>query len=230
MASAVVLLSGGLDSSTALALTVESGCEVIALTFSYGQRHSRELDSAKKMAEHFRVKRHLIVELDIGAHITSALTQTSIDIPISADEVSSTESIPSTYVPARNIIFLSIAAAVAESADADKVVIAANSVDFSNYPDCTPQFVEAYQQVLDVGTKRGVDGRAVKVDAPLLRMSKADIVREAARLGVPLEHTWSCYSGEEKACGVCDSCRLRLKGFSEAGVEDPVEYRGGDVA
>lgn len=224
------MLSGGLDSSTALALTVESGCEVIALTFSYGQRHSRELDSAKKMAEHFRVKRHLIVELDIGAHITSALTQTSIDIPISADEVSSTESIPSTYVPARNIIFLSIAAAVAESADADKVVIAANSVDFSNYPDCTPQFVEAYQQVLDVGTKRGVDGRAVKVDAPLLRMSKADIVREAARLGVPLEHTWSCYSGEEKACGVCDSCRLRLKGFSEAGVEDPVEYRGGDVA
>ena len=224
------MLSGGLDSSTALALTVESGCEVIALTFSYGQRHSRELDSAKKMAEHFRVKRHLIVELDIGAHITSALTQTSIDIPISADEVSSTESIPSTYVPARNIIFLSIAAAVAESADADKAVIAANSVDFSNYPDCTPQFVEAYQQVLDVGTKRGVDGRAVKVDAPLLRMSKADIVREAARLGVPLEHTWSCYSGEEKACGVCDSCRLRLKGFSEAGVEDPVEYRGGDVA
>ena len=227
MASAVVLLSGGLDSSTALALTAESGCEVIALTFSYGQRHSRELDSAKKVAEHFQVKRHIIIDLDIGAHLRSALTQTSMDIPVGADDATSDDSIPSTYVPARNIIFLSIASAVAESVDADKVVIAANSVDFSNYPDCTPKFVEAYQQVLEVGTKRGVEGRAVEVDAPLLRMSKAEIVREAVRLGVPLEHTWSCYSGGEKACGVCDSCRLRLKGFREAGKEDPVEYEGG---
>ena len=222
MASAVVLLSGGLDSSTALALTAESGCEVIALTFSYGQRHSRELDSAKKVAEHYRVKRHIVIDLDIGTHLRSALTQASMDVPIGADD-----SIPNTYVPARNIIFLSIAAAVAESVDADKVVIAANSVDFSNYPDCTPQFVEAYQRVLEVGTKRGVEGTAVEVDAPLLKMSKADIVREAVRLGVPLEHTWSCYSGGDKACGACDSCRLRLKGFREAGVEDPVEYRGG---
>jgi 7-cyano-7-deazaguanine synthase len=228
MASAVVLLSGGLDSSTALALTAQGGREVVALTFSYGQRHRRELDSARKVADHFGVCRHLVIELDIGQHLRSALTQRSMEVPRGSEAANRDGEIPSTYVPARNIVFLSVAAAVAESLDADRVVIAANSVDFRNYPDCTPEFIDAYQRVLEVGTRRGMEGRPVKVDAPLLRMSKADIIKEAVRLGVPLELTWSCYSGGERACGVCDSCRLRLKGFHETGLDDPLEYERGD--
>ncbi len=224
MVQAVVLLSGGLDSSTALARTIERGCEIIALTFSYGQRHSKELGSAKKIAEHYGVQRHITVDLDIGKYLDSSLTQPSMHIPPGADEQSDGSSIPSTYVPARNIVFMSVAAAIAESVGADSVVIAVNSVDFSDYPDCTPEFIDAYQKMLEVGTRGGVDGRAVQIDAPLLEMSKAEIVREAVRLGVPLELTWSCYAGGDKACGVCDSCRLRLKGFREAGVDDPVEY------
>ena len=224
MVQAVVLLSGGLDSSTALARTIERGCEIVALTFSYGQRHDKELGSAKKVAEHYGVQRQITVDLDIGKYMDSSLTQLSMRIPPGADEQSDGSSIPSTYVPARNIMFMSIAAAIAESVGADRVVIAVNSVDFSDYPDCTPQFIDAYQKMLEVGTRGGVDGRAVLIDAPLLEMSKAEIVREAVRLGVPLELTWSCYAGGDKACGVCDSCRLRLKGFREAGVDDPVEY------
>lgn len=224
MPLAVVLLSGGLDSSTALAMTIERGCEVVALTFSYGQKHARELESAKSIARHYDLKRHLVVDLDIGRYLESSLTRQSMRIPAGSDADVDEPSIPSTYVPARNIVFLSVAAAIAESVGADTVVIAANSVDFSGYPDCTPEFMEAYQRMLGVGTRRGVEGDAVKVEAPLMSMSKADIVREATRLEVPLELTWSCYAGGERACGVCDSCRLRLKGFREAGASDPIEY------
>ena len=224
MTQAVVLLSGGLDSSTALAQTIERGCETVALTFSYGQRHSKELGSAKKVADHYGVQRHITVDLDIGKYLDSSLTQPTMHIPTDADGQDDRPSVPSTYVPARNIVFMSVAAAIAESVGADRVVIAVNSVDFSDYPDCTPRFIDAYQKMLEVGTRGGVDGRAVLIDAPLLEMSKAEIVREAVRLGVPLELTWSCYAGGDKACGVCDSCRLRLKGFGEAGVDDPIEY------
>lgn len=224
MAPAVVLLSGGLDSSTALARTIERGCEVVALTFSYGQRHSKELRSARRIADHYGVQRHITVDLDIGKYMDSSLTQTSMHLPTGIDRKDEQPSSPNTYVPARNIIFMSIAAAIAESVGAGRIVIAVNSVDFSGYPDCTPRFVDAYQKMLEVGTKCGVDGKAVLVDAPLLEMSKAAIVREAVRLGVPLDLTWSCYAGSDKACGICDSCRLRLKGFSEAGMEDPLEY------
>lgn len=227
MARAVVLLSGGLDSSTALAQTIERGYEAVALTFRYGQKHSRELDSARRIAAHFGIERHMVIDLDIGMHLDSALTQRSIDIPPAMETRGERTSIPSTYVPGRNIVFISVAAAIAESIGADAVVIAANSVDFSGYPDCTPAFIEAYQKVLDVGTRRGVEGKSVIVQAPLLNMSKADIVKEARRLGVPLEMTWSCYAGGEKACGKCDSCRLRLKGFRDAGTVDPIEYSEG---
>ncbi len=226
MASAVVLLSGGLDSSTALALTAERGYDIVALTFSYGQRHRRELESAKRVAEHYGVKRHIVIDLDISEHLRSSLTQRSMEVPRGRAADDGGDGIPSTYVPARNIMFMSVAAAVAESIGADTIVIAANSVDFSGYPDCTPEFIDAYQRMLGVGTKAGVEGRPVAVDAPLLRMSKADIVREARRLGVPLELTWSCYEGGDRACGECDSCRLRLKGFAEAGEEDPLTYEG----
>jgi 7-cyano-7-deazaguanine synthase len=224
MASAVVLLSGGLDSSTALALTAEKGHDIVALTFSYGQKHLRELESARRIAEHFRVSSHIVMDLDMGERLSSSLTQASREIPRDLLAVGAGRGIPSTYVPARNIIFMSIAAALAESIGAERIVIAANSVDFSGYPDCTPEFMQAYQRVLEVGTKAGVEGRPVLIDTPLLSMSKADIVREALGLGVPLGLTWSCYGGGDKACGECDSCRLRLKGFQEAGAEDPLEY------
>ncbi|OGS41630.1 MAG: 7-cyano-7-deazaguanine synthase QueC [Euryarchaeota archaeon RBG_16_62_10] len=224
MPVAIVLLSGGLDSSTVLAMAKERGLEVVALTFDYGQKHKRELNSARKVALHFGVREHVIVPLDLGKHLRSALTRESIQIPVgrSREEISS--GVPSTYVPSRNIIFLSIAGSIAESVGASTVIIAANAVDFSGYPDCTPEFIEAFQKVLDVGTKAGKEGHGIRVEAPMLRMSKGDIVREAVRLGVPLELTWSCYRGGVRACGRCDSCLLRLRGFAEAGLKDPIEY------
>ena len=224
MAEAVVLLSGGLDSSTVLAIASEKGYEIVALTFDYGQKHKRELNSARKIAKHFRVKEHLVVPLKIGELLKSSLTSKVMAIPQRESLDHASTGIPSTYVPSRNIIFLSIAASVAESRGAQAVYIAANSVDFSGYPDCTPEFITAFQKVLDVGTKAGKEGNGITVEAPILTRSKAEIVKEAVRLKVPLELTWSCYKGGAKACGRCDSCLLRLEGFSKAGVKDPLEY------
>jgi len=224
MAEAVVLLSGGLDSSTVLAMAKEKGYGIVALSFDYGQKHLRELNSARKLAKHYRVEEHVVIPLDLGKHLRSSLTQDSMIIPEGAPKNGGVRGIPSTYVPSRNIIFLSIAASIAESRGAEAVFIAVNSVDFSGYPDCTPDFLEAFQRVLDIGTKAGKEGRKLKIEAPILRMSKAEIVREAVRLKVPLELTWSCYRGGVKACGKCDSCLLRLQGFEEAGIEDPLEY------
>ncbi len=224
MAEAVVLLSGGLDSSTVLAMACERGHEVVALTFDYGQKHKRELNSARKIAKHFKVKEHLVVPLNIGELLTSSLTSETMEIPQRQSLDKAGSEIPSTYVPSRNIIFLSIAASVAESRGARAVFIAANSVDFSGYPDCTPEFISAFQKVLDVGTKAGKAGIGIRVEAPILTKSKAEIIKEAMRLKVPLELTWSCYKGGAKACGRCDSCLLRLEGFSKAGYKDPLEY------
>ncbi len=219
---AVVLLSGGLDSSTVLAIALERGFEVTAITVDYGQRHARELDSARAVAEGMGVRDHLFLRVGLGEELDSSLTRMEQDVPMDRDIDG--VGIPSTYVPSRNIVFLSIAASIAESRGAEAIFIAANAVDFSGYPDCTPEFMEAFQKVLDVGTKAGRDGRGIRVEAPVLRMTKAQIVVEAARLGVPLALTWSCYKGGERACGRCDSCRLRLRGFSEAGLDDPLEY------
>jgi 7-cyano-7-deazaguanine synthase len=224
MAEAVVLLSGGLDSSTVLAIAIERGFDVVALTFDYGQKHRRELDSAARVAKHYGVNEHIVLPLDLGRFLNSSLTQDSISIPSMRSKAEVGSEIPSTYVPARNIVFLSIASSIAEGRGATSAFIAANAVDFSGYPDCTPEFMEAFQKMLDVGTKAGREGRCVRIEAPILRKSKAQIVREAVRLGVPLELTWSCYRGGAKACGVCDSCRLRLDGFAAAGVKDPLEY------
>ena len=224
MAGAIVLLSGGLDSSTVLAMAKADGFEIVALTFDYGQKHIRELNSARRIAKHFKIKEHIIVPLEIGKLLRSSLTSCSAPIPKGRNREDIDKAIPSTYVPSRNLIFLSIASSIAESVGADTVFIAANSVDFSGYPDCTPEFIAAFQKALDVGTKAGKEGRPIKVMAPILRMSKAEIVREAARHEVPLELTWSCYEGGVKACGRCDSCLLRLQGFREAGLEDPLEY------
>lgn len=224
MAEAVVLLSGGLDSSTVLAMAKEKGYDIVALTFDYGQKHLRELNSARKVAKHYKIKEHVVIPLDIGQHLQSSLTQNSLAIPEGDTRNGRPSSIPTTYVPSRNIIFLSIAASIAESRGAERIFIAVNSVDFSGYPDCTPEFLEAFQRVLIVGTKAGRMGKMLKIEAPILEMSKADIVKEAMRLRVPLELTWSCYRGGVKACGRCDSCLLRLRGFAEAGVDDPLEY------
>jgi 7-cyano-7-deazaguanine synthase len=227
MPIAIVLLSGGLDSSTALAVAKEKGFEVVALTFDYGQKHKREIESARNVARKVGVKRHIVVPVSFGEPLNSSLTSDSQEIPVRLRRSEVAGGIPSTYVPGRNIVFLSIASSIAESIGASSVFIAANAVDFSGYPDCTPEFIESFQKMLDVGTKAGKDGRRIRVEAPLLRMSKADIVREAVRLKVPLELTWSCYRGGAKACGKCDSCVLRLEGFKVAGVKDPAEYEVG---
>lgn len=198
----------------------------MTISFRYGQRHTKELDSSAAVSRHYGV-RHAVIDLDLSS-FHSALTDKSIDVPMDREGVLE-ENIPITYVPARNIIFLSVAAGLAESVGAEAVFIGANAVDYSGYPDDRPDFIEAYQRMLDAGTKAGVEGHGVKVMTPLLHMSKADIVRLGERLHAPLELTWSCYNGGAKACGHCDSCRLRLEGFREAGFTDPVEYEDGVV-
>ena len=221
---AVVLLSGGLDSSTCLAIALSKGREVQALTVDYGQRHRKEIEAAKNVAKHFGVKEHTVVTVDLAEIGGSALTDTSVAVPERRSTEEMARGIPVTYVPARNTILLGLALARAEASDADEIYIAATSVDFSGYPDCRPEFYEAFREVARLGTKRGVEGRPVRIHTPLIRMTKADIVRTGDQLGVPFDLTWSCYHGRAKACGVCDSCQLRLKGFREAGLRDPIPY------
>ncbi len=221
---AVVLLSGGMDSATALALALKDGFEVTALSVDYGQRHRKELESARKVAKHFGIKDHRVVALDLAAIGGSALTDRRIRVPEQRRLEEIGQGIPPTYVPARNTILLSYALGLAEATGAKAIYIAANFLDYSGYPDCRPEFYRAFQEVARLGTKRGVEGDVIEIRTPLIEMSKADIVRQGEELGVPWALTWSCYQGEDKACGVCDSCQLRLKGFREAGVKDPLPY------
>jgi 7-cyano-7-deazaguanine synthase len=221
---AVTLLSGGLDSTVATAIALERGFQVTAVSFRYGQRHSRELDSARAVARALRVTDHLFFDVNMGEIGGSALTDRAIDVPLGRDEREMAARIPSTYVPARNTVMLSFALAVAEVRDADAIFIGANALDYSGYPDCRPQYFEAFEKMANLATKRGTEGRPVKIEVPLQTMTKADIVREGVRVGAPLDLTWSCYVGGERACGECDSCKLRLKGFREAGLEDPIAY------
>ena len=222
MGKAVVLLSGGLDSTTTLAQAIDDGNDVVALSFRYGQRHSRELTAASAVAEYYKI-RHVIVNLDLSM-FRSALTDMKIDVPENRDGSEMGSDIPVTYVPARNIIMMSVAAGLCESVDADKIYIGANSVDYSGYPDCRPEFFEEFEKMINVGTKAGVEGHPIRIMTPIQNASKADIVRLGKKLGAPLHLTWSCYEGGKKACGKCDSCQLRLKGFREAGYEDEIEY------
>ena len=218
---AVVLLSGGLDSTTTLAQALEDGCKVTAISFRYGQRHTRELRSAEDVCKHYGVD-HVIIDLDLSS-FRSALTREDIDVPMDR-EGKLDEKIPITYVPARNIVFLSIAAGLCESIDADRIYIGANVVDYSGYPDCRPEFFEAFEAMISKGTKAGVEGNPIRIMTPIMNDSKADIVRRGKALGAPLHLTWSCYNGGDRACGHCDSCRLRLKGFEDAGYRDEIEY------
>ncbi|MDD1743470.1 MAG: 7-cyano-7-deazaguanine synthase QueC [Methanomassiliicoccales archaeon] len=224
MKKAVVLLSGGLDSTVTLAYALSTGREMIPVSFRYGQRHSRELEAAQAVARYYGLKNHVIIDLDLSAFRKSALTADEVQVPKRDSVKEIREGIPVTYVPARNIIFLSIAAGIAETEEAGEIFIGANSIDYSGYPDCRPEFFDAFEVALRKGTKAGIEGRGMKIMHPILRMTKAEIVRLGIELKAPLRLTWSCYEGGIKACGRCDSCLLRLKGFQEAGFKDEIEY------
>jgi 7-cyano-7-deazaguanine synthase len=218
--SAVVLLSGGLDSMVAAGLARERGFQLLALTVDYGQRHRVEIAAAGRIAAHLGAERHVVLPLDLRQFGGSALTD-AIDVPKGGVG----DDIPVTYVPARNTIFLSLALAWAEAAGARDPFIGVNALDYSGYPDCRPAFIAAFEALAGLATKAGVEGRPFKLHAPLLTMSKADIAREAARLGLDAGLSWSCYDPQDgRHCGLCDSCRLRAKGFAEAGLADPTEY------
>ena len=219
---AVVLLSGGMDSATTLAIAKGIGFECHALTFDYGQRHRAELDAATRIAGQLGVASHKILKLDLSAIGGSALTEHSIAVP-----VTSTAGIPVTYVPARNTIFLALALAWAEVLHAWDIFIGINAVDYSGYPDCRPQFIEAFTKLAGVATKAGVEGGRFTFHTPLIHLSKAEIIREGMSLGVDYALTVSCYAADDagRACGKCDACRLRAAGFQSAGVADPTRYQ-----
>jgi 7-cyano-7-deazaguanine synthase len=218
---AVVLLSGGLDSMVTAALAQEAGFAVHALSVDYGQRHKLELQSAARIAEKLGLARHTAIALDLRAFGGSALTD-SIDVPKGGVG----DDIPVTYVPARNLVFLALTTACAEAAGARDVFIGVNALDYSGYPDCRPEFIASFAETARLGTKAGVEGAPFTIHAPLQHMTKADIARECARLGLDPAWSWSCYdpTPEGLACGLCDSCRLRKKGFAEAGIVDSTRY------
>ena len=220
---AVCLLSGGLDSSACLGVARRDGFECYALSFDYGQRHRIELQAAVRIARHFEVREHRVAQIDLRAFGGSALTT---DIAVPKDSLAS--GIPITYVPARNTIFLSYAMAWAEVLESSDIFIGVNAIDYSGYPDCRPEFIQAFEKMANLATRAGVEGATrVRVHTPLIQMSKADIVRLATELGVDFSLTHSCYdpTPDGAACGACDSCVLRKKGFAEAGVIDPIRYR-----
>jgi 7-cyano-7-deazaguanine synthase len=219
---AVVLLSGGLDSVTTLAIAQQQHYECFTLSFRYGQRHTAELLAAERIAKSAQVKKHHIVDLDLSIFENSALINHRLDIP-----VCSSNEIPITYVPARNTIFLSIAIGWAEVLDASSIFIGVNALDYSGYPDCRPEFIQAFQSMSQLATKAGVEGSSVSIQAPLINMTKAQIIKEGVRLGVNYADTVSCYQATSQglACGQCDSCKLRAQGFAEAGLNDPTRYQ-----
>jgi 7-cyano-7-deazaguanine synthase len=221
---AVILLSGGLDSSTVLYQAKADGCECYAISFDYQQRHRRELRSALLVAQTAGVVEHQVVNFDLRQWGGSALTDDKIDLPQerSLDEMS--QNIPVTYVPARNTIFLSFALGYAEAIAAQRVYIGVNALDYSGYPDCRPDYIQAMQEVFRLGTKQGRVGDPTKIVAPLLNLKKTEIIQLGNKLGVPWDLTWSCYAGGDVACGICDSCRLRLAAFDQLGLTDPISY------
>ncbi|MBK1631301.1 7-cyano-7-deazaguanine synthase QueC [Thiohalocapsa halophila] len=219
--TAVVLLSGGLDSATALAMARAEGLRCHALSIDYGQRHRAELDAARAVAYQLGAAAHTIVPLDLRPIGGSALTDAGIAVPETP-----TDGIPVTYVPARNTLLLALALGLAEVADAGRIVVGVNALDYSGYPDCRPAFIDAFQQLARVATKAGVEGRAPSIDAPLIDLSKAEIIRRGTDLGVDYSLTVSCYQADDRGrgCGRCDSCRLRAEGFRAAGLPDPTRY------
>lgn len=226
---AVVLLSGGLDSTTTLAIAVDEGFGVCALTFDYGQRHRLELEAAASVARRYGISRHVVFPIDLGAFGGSALTS-EIPVPKGRSTETCFQSIPVTYVPARNTVFLSVALAWAETLGSKAIFIGVNAIDYSGYPDCRPEFIAAFESLANLATKAGVeDGQPIKIHTPLLHLSKGDIVRKGTELGVDYSLTSTCYDPTEagEACGQCDACTLRLTGFHANGLKDPIRYRAG---
>ncbi|HHY20614.1 MAG TPA: 7-cyano-7-deazaguanine synthase QueC [Bacilli bacterium] len=221
MKKAVIVLSGGLDSATCMGIAKDKGYELYPITFHYGQKHAREIEQAKKIADFYQAKKHRLVDISFFADIGgSALTDETIDVP----KGEASDEIPSTYVPARNMVFLALASAYAEVIGAELIYIGVSSVDFSGYPDCRPEFIASMNETVNLATKQGMSEQKLSIEAPLSFLSKKETIELGMRLGVPYKLTTSCYNGGEKACGVCDSCLLRLKGFAEAGLDDPIEY------
>jgi len=219
---AVVLVSGGLDSSTVLALALQQGYRCYTLSFDYGQRHRSELEAAKRVSELMKVEEHKIVRLDLGTIGGSALTDTTIDVP-----EQETAGIPVTYVPARNTVFLSIALGWAEVLEADTIFLGVNAVDYSGYPDCRPEYISSFETMANLATRAGVEGNKLSIQAPLMDMTKGEIISAGTSLGVDYSQTVSCYQAsiDGLACGKCDSCRLRIEGFNQAGISDPTRYK-----
>jgi 7-cyano-7-deazaguanine synthase len=219
---AVILVSGGLDSTTVVAMAKRQGYECYTLSFDYGQRHRSELEAASRVSESMAVVEHKVVKLDLGSIGGSALTDTSIDVPEAA-----TSGIPVTYVPARNTVFLSIALGWAEVLGANDIFLGVNAVDFSGYPDCRPEYITAFERMANLATRAAVEGQPLTVHAPLIDMSKAQIIQAGIELGVDYSKTVSCYQAslEGEACGRCESCRLRRQGFKQAGISDPTRYQ-----
>lgn len=225
---AVVLLSGGIDSATVAAVASQQGFELHALSFLYGQRHQRELESAKQIAAFLNLASHRVIAFDLRSIGGSALTD-SIDVPKRRTETEMSHGIPITYVPARNTIFLAFALACAERIEAQDIFFGANQLDYSGYPDCREEYIQAFEQMANLATRAGVEGQSrIKIHAPLLKMSKAEIIKTGLNLGLDYGLTWSCYDPASNgyACGQCDSCQIRLKGFREAGCNDPITYSG----
>ena len=223
MPAAVVLVSGGLDSATVLALAREQGYDAFALSVDYGQRHRAELAAAERVARALGAREHRTVRIDLAAFSGSALTDAAIDVPTGGVTAGV---IPVTYVPARNTVFLALALAYAEVRGAEAIFFGANAVDYSGYPDCRPEYLRAFEALAHLATRAGVEGRGLRLVAPIIAMSKAEIVREGARLGIDYAITVSCYQADDtgRACGACDACRLRRAGFEAAGLRDPTRY------
>jgi 7-cyano-7-deazaguanine synthase len=225
MKRAVVLLSGGIDSTTTLAIAIAEGYETYALSFGYGQRHCLEIEAARRVVNSLDAKEHRVAKIDLRIFGGSALTD-DVDVPKQRSETEIANGIPVTYVPARNTIFLAHALAWAEVISANDIFLGVNAIDYSGYPDCRPEFIEAFETLANLGTKVGVEGRRFEIHTPLIKFSKAEIIHKAVELGVDLSLTHSCYdpTPDGLACGECDSCLLRLKGFREAGIKDPIGY------
>lgn len=223
---AVVLLSGGLDSATSAAIAIEDGYEVIALSLRYGQRHQRELEAAKTIAEALDMTQHYIIDVNIAQWGGSSLTDQSLSLPQNGVDPAV---IPSTYVPGRNTVFIALALSLAEAKGAEAIYLGINAVDYSGYPDCRPEYLQAYETLASLSSKAGIEGKAPQLVAPLITKTKVDIIKDAIRLGVPIAKTWSCYQGNQDPCGLCDSCRIRDRALIEAGYPELATSKGREI-